>query len=43
MISARHDGPMTAFFVFVGLALALGILSVRYGADSRIDRPGRQL
>jgi hypothetical protein len=28
---------MTAFFFFVGVALLLGILSVRYGVDSRLD------
>jgi hypothetical protein len=32
---------MTAFFFFVGIALALGILSLRYGVDSRIDERRR--
>jgi hypothetical protein len=30
-----QDEPMTAFLLFVGVALAIGILSVRYGVDSR--------
>jgi hypothetical protein len=29
---------MTAFLVFVGIALAIGLLSLRYGVDSRIDK-----
>jgi hypothetical protein len=28
---------VTAFLFFVGIALALGLLSLRYGVDSRID------
>ena len=34
----RHDHVMTAFLVFVGIALAVGLLSIRYGVDSRIDK-----
>jgi hypothetical protein len=41
MIIARQDGCVTAFFFFVGIALALGLLSLRYGVDSRSGR--RQL
>lgn len=32
---------MTAFLLFSGIALVVGFLAVRYGADSRVD--GRQL
>jgi hypothetical protein len=28
---------MTAFLFFVGIALAVGLLSLRYGVDSRRD------
>jgi hypothetical protein len=34
----RQHGHMTAFLVFVGIALAVGLLSIRYGVDSRIDK-----
>jgi hypothetical protein len=33
---------MTALAIIVGL-LALCVLSAFYGADSRFDRPGRQI
>jgi hypothetical protein len=33
---------MTAFAIIIGI-LALCVLSACYGADSRFDRPGRQL
>jgi len=33
---------MTALAIIVGL-LALCVLSAVYGADSRFDRPGRQI
>jgi hypothetical protein len=33
---------MTAFAIIVGI-LVLCVLSAVYGADSRSDRPGRQL
>jgi hypothetical protein len=33
---------MTVFAIIVGI-LALCVLSAFYGADSRFDRPGRQL
>jgi len=29
---------MTAFLVFIGIPLAVGLLSLRYGVDSRIDK-----
>jgi len=35
---ARHDRVMTAFLFFAGIALAIGLLSIRYGVDSRIDK-----
>ena len=28
---------MTFFLIFVGAVLAIGLLSLRYGVDSRID------
>jgi hypothetical protein len=34
----RHHQVVTAFLVFVGIALAVGLLSIRYGVDSRIDK-----
>ena len=37
MDKGGHDEAMTAFLVFVGIALAIGLLSLRYGVDSRID------
>jgi hypothetical protein len=33
---------MTAFFAFLVIVAILG-LAGRYGADSRFDRPGRQI
>ena len=33
---------MTAFAIILGI-LALFVLSALFGADSRFDRPGRQL
>jgi hypothetical protein len=33
---------MTAFAIVIGI-LALFVLSACFGADSRVDRPGRQL
>jgi hypothetical protein len=33
---------MTALAIIIGL-LALCVLAARYGADSRFDRPGRQI
>lgn len=32
---------MTALFIFI-VILAILALAARYGADSRVDRPGRQ-
>jgi hypothetical protein len=37
MIKPRHHEGVTAFFFFVGIALVVGLLSLRYGVDSRID------
>jgi hypothetical protein len=42
MMEAADNGRMIALLIIPGLAL-LGVLAVRYGADSRQDRPGRQL
>jgi hypothetical protein len=41
MVQPRHDEAMTAFLLFVGIALAIGLLSLRYGVDSRTGK--RQL
>jgi hypothetical protein len=40
MISEGDDRGMIALFLLLGL-LALCVLSVRYGADSRFDEPNR--
>lgn len=32
---------MTYFLLFVGAVLAIGVLSLRYGVDSRIDERRR--
>jgi hypothetical protein len=32
---------MTTFLLFVGAVLAVGLLSLRYGVDSRIDEHRR--
>jgi hypothetical protein len=37
-----HDSDMTAIAIILGV-LALCILAATHGADSRFDRPGRQL
>jgi hypothetical protein len=37
IVKARHDGYMTSFLIIFGIALALGLLSLRYGVDSRRD------
>ena len=37
----RHHEGMTTFIVFVGIVIAVGLLSLRYGVDSRVD--GRNL
>jgi hypothetical protein len=42
MVKARHDGCMTTFLIIAGIALALGLLSLRYGVDSRIDEHSRR-
>jgi len=34
----RHDGVMTAFIVFVAVVIGIGLLSLRYGVDSRVDQ-----
>lgn len=36
-----QDGGMTTFIVFVAVIVAVGVLSLRYGVDSRTD--GRNL
>jgi hypothetical protein len=41
MVKPRQDEPMTAFLFFVGIALAIGLLSLRYGVDSRVDEHRR--
>jgi len=38
---SSQDEPMTTFVLFIGIALAIGLLSLRYGVDSRRDE--RQL
>ena len=30
-----HNEAMTAFIIFVGIVLAVGLLALRYGVDSR--------
>ena len=37
-----HDSDMIAIAIILGV-LALRILAATHGADSRFDRPGRQL
>jgi hypothetical protein len=34
----RQDEGMTTFIVFVVAIVAIGLLSLRYGADSRLDK-----
>jgi len=41
MVKGNHNNGMTAFIFFIGVVLAVGLLSLRYGVDSRSDR--RQL
>jgi hypothetical protein len=41
MVNPRHDKAMTGFLLFIGIALAIGVLSLRYGVDSRTGK--RQL
>jgi hypothetical protein len=41
MIKSRHDAGMTGFILFLGITLAIGILVLRYGVDSRIDERRR--
>jgi len=41
MVKGSHNEPMTAFVLFVAIVLAIGLLSLRYGVDSRTDQ--RQL
>jgi hypothetical protein len=40
MVKGSHNKAMT-FILFIGIALAIGLLSLRYGVDSRRDE--RQL
>ena len=37
IVKPRHDEAMLAFLIFVGVAVTIGFLSVRYGVDSRRD------
>jgi hypothetical protein len=41
IIPSSQNEAMTAFVFFVGIVLAIGLLSLRYGVDSRRDE--RQL
>jgi uncharacterized protein involved in exopolysaccharide biosynthesis len=41
MVLSSQNEAMTAFALFVGVILAIGVLSLRYGVDSRRDE--RQL
>ena len=42
IVPAEHTVFMTAFLAFLVIVAILG-LAARYGVDSRIDRPGRQI
>ena len=42
MITLGHSEAMTALALFIVFAVVC-VLAAVYGADSRIDRPGRQL
>jgi hypothetical protein len=37
----RQDGVVTSFIIFIAIALGVGLLSLRYGVDSRTGK--RQL
>ena len=37
-----HHECMTTFLIFVVAVLAVGLLSLRYGVDSRIDEHNRR-
>jgi hypothetical protein len=41
MVKASQNEAMTAFVLFIAIVLAIGLLSLRYGVDSRTDQ--RQL
>ena len=41
MVKGSHNERMTYFILFIGIVLAVGFLSLRYGVDSRTDQ--RQL
>ena len=41
MVKGSHNEAMTAFALFIGITLVVGILTLRYGVDSRRDE--RQL
>ncbi len=41
IVKASQNEDMTAFIFFIGVVLAVGLLSLRYGVDSRSDK--RQL
>jgi hypothetical protein len=42
MVTLGHSEVMTALALFIVFAVVCG-LAAAFGADSRIDRPGRQL
>ena len=37
IVNPRHHKAMVAFLIFGGVAVTIGVLSVRYGVDSRRD------
>jgi len=39
-VGRGHDGDMTVLLLLVGIVLAIGILAIRYGVDSRVDDRG---
>jgi hypothetical protein len=42
MVKPRQSELMTFFLIVVGAVLAVGLLSLRYGVDSRIDEQSRR-
>lgn len=42
MVTLRHSVGMTALALFIVFAVVCA-LAAAFGADSRLDRPGRQL
>jgi hypothetical protein len=37
IVKPRHDATMTTFLLLVGAVVVVGLLSLRYGVDSRRD------